>query len=155
MCPKCMVQCAVGQRCPKCASKFQSHAVKTTPFLLARTAVAAFVVGYGFGLMESSIGSGMYLWIVLYFCGVLVGRGLHWVARYKLGTQIVTTVSVALLSGMLLSPLHNWIFNMVLTAFATKGAEGAGIDMLSYVLWRAFAMGLFVYGALCPFLRRA
>ncbi|MGH9548815.1 MAG: hypothetical protein ACRD3W_05535 [Terriglobales bacterium] len=153
-----MVQCAVGFRCPCCAGKFKSHAVKTTPWLLARTGLASLAVGFAFGSLEASgISSGYLIFFFFYFAGLIVGRCLHWVARYKLGNQVCWTVAAGLVLGMLLSPVHATFFAMITAALtpAAAAVDEGSAGMVTSLIWHLGAMALFTYGALSPFLRRA
>jgi hypothetical protein len=149
VCPKCMVQCAVGFRCPACAAKFTSHAVKVTPWLLARTAAAALVIGYIFGVTSPG-GMGWMGWILCYVVGIVVGKGLHWVARYKLGTKITTTVAVALVVGFLARALPHFLI------YLGQPVGGEEISALSQeFMMQVLSVGIFTFGCLSPFLRRA
>lgn len=152
VCPKCMVQCAVGFRCPTCAGKFQSHAVQTTPWILARTAIAAAVLGGVVGTVQP-FGLGFYGLAFTFFVGILAGRGLHWVAKYKLGPKIVITVAAGLIVGYLVGMAPD-LFTFMSAASATTD-PAVTRTMTTELLTRLITIGLFVSGCLMPFLRRA
>lgn len=162
-----MVQCAVGSRCPACAGKFQSHAVKTTPWILIRTALAAAVLGVIFGIASPGFGFGWGL-IATYVIGVVVGKGLHRIAAYKMGAKIVTTVAVSLFVGFACSSLPA-VFGMVAASTglpdsgaavpgsaAMVAAAGGAHDftqiLWSFIVWRLVGIGIFIAGCLSPFL---
>jgi len=79
--------------------------VQVGPWILARTAVAAAVVGYIFGVTQSFSMGGIYGWIMLYVVGIIVGNGLHRLARYKVGKKVVAAVVGGLVAGALVSPM--------------------------------------------------
>jgi hypothetical protein len=148
-----MVQCAVGFRCPACAGKFQSHAVKTTPWILIRTGLAAAVVGAIYGVASPSFGFGWGM-IVTYIIGVVVGKGLHRIAAYKLGPKIVATVALSLFIGFASSSLPA-VFGMVAaSATAGAGAHDFSNMLSSYIVWHLVGIGIFIAGCLSPFLYR-
>lgn len=149
VCPKCMVQCAVGFRCPPCASKFTSHAVQTTPWILARTALAAAFVGAIVGYTEP-FGFGIYGLAFTFFIGIIAGRALHWVAKYKLGTKIVVTVAIALIVGYGIGIAPDMSVYL-------SGASDPQITrtLTSMLVTRLLTIAIFVGGCLMPFMRRA
>lgn len=106
ICPSCMVQCPVGNRCPQCASRFSSHVLDVKKVVAIRTFAAACVVGALFGWWESlGAGAGIFGWFLLYFVGLLVGKVLHKIAAHKMGRKIVTCVICGLIVGAAL-PMH-------------------------------------------------
>lgn len=159
ICPKCLVQCAVGFRCRKCADKFTSHVVKVTPSILIRTAIASLPIGYGFGSLETRLLSFSYtiiVWALLYLGGMVIGKVLHRVAAHKLGPSVVATVLAALLIGILLSPLRDTIWDIVIAMSAPveSGDESPVNSYISLIVSHLFSICLFVGGVLTPFLRR-
>ena len=115
VCPKCMVQCPVGNRCKKCAAKTESHVLRVTPAVATRTFVASAFAGYGFAYVSPFLGGWFYSWIIVYFLGALIGNVLHKVASYKMGTAIVSIVVGGLIVGSVLNP-------------QTFGFDNRGID---------------------------
>ncbi len=104
VCPKCMVECPVGNRCRKCAAKTESHVIKVTPWVGVRTFVAAALAAYVFGFGASFLFGGYWSWLITYALGVLVGNLLHKVSGFKLGSIIVSVVVSGILCGTLLNP---------------------------------------------------
>jgi uncharacterized protein YegJ (DUF2314 family) len=104
ICPKCMVQCPVGNRCPKCAGRFTSHLLVVTPWIVIRTVAAAAVIGYAFGFLQMS-SMGFYGFFIMYAVGLLVGNVLHRVAGFKMGPKIIATVIAGVICGAALSPM--------------------------------------------------
>lgn len=103
-----MIPCAVGSRCKKCAGRFTSHVVQAGPAVLVRTGLAALVAGFAFGSAQIYVlGFSFYSWIVLALVGLGVGRLLHRIASYKIGSKIVAAVVAGLLVGLLLSPARD------------------------------------------------
>src|SRR5262249_21430669 len=105
VCPKCLVQCPVGNRCKACANKTESHTVKVTAAVLLKTGVSAATVGALFGTLCSHMPMyGYFSWIILYAGGLLVGNLLHKVSGFKLGSRIGSVVAGALIVGAILVP---------------------------------------------------
>ena len=159
ICPKCMVQCAVGARCKKCAARFTSHVVQTSPAILARTGVVALIVGFVFGSVQSSMmmGYSIFSWLILVAVGIGVGKLLHRIAGYKLGTKIIATVAGALLVGLLLSPARDTTI-MYLTALGQPAAdaeEGGASSMMSALVTHISAMLVFVAASVSPFYNKS
>jgi hypothetical protein len=150
ICPKCMIQCAVGFRCKKCAARFTSHVIQVKPLILAKTAVVAAGIGYAFGLFEEQLSSigGIYAIVMIFFVGWGIGKVLHRVAQHKLGPKIILGVIVGLLVGYLVSPIRDQIFGAIL---ASGHSPSLANNMIST---QFFDMALFAVGVLTPFLRR-
>src|SRR5262249_43538126 len=105
VCPKCLVQCPVGNRCKACANKTESHTVKVTAAVLLKTGVSAATVGALFGTLCSHMPMyGYFSWIILYAGGLLVGNLLHRLSGFKLGSRIGSVVAGALIMGAMLVP---------------------------------------------------
>ncbi len=106
ICPSCMVQCPVGNRCPKCAGKFTSHVLAVTPVAMLKTLGAAAVAGFAFGWVDTFLPlGGFYMMFFLYLGGVFVGNLVHKVSGHKMGPKISMTVLAGLVVGALLSPV--------------------------------------------------
>lgn len=151
ICPKCMVQCAVGFRCRKCAGRFASHVMQTTPLVLGRTALAALVLGVVFGQVESSsgVGCGIYAWMILYAVSFGAGKILHRISGHKLGGRIIAAVAVGLVAGLTLSPMRD-VFIQSVSASQTSDPEHVGA-MSSYMTTQLISMCVFASGVLTPF----
>jgi hypothetical protein len=150
VCPKCMVQCAVGFRCKKCAARFTSHVIQVKPLILGRAAVVAAAIGYAFGMFEEQLSSmgGIYTIVMIFFVGWGVGKILHKVAQYKLGTKIILAVAAGLVVGYLLSPIRDQILSAMLVS-------GPSASLAKNIIsTQFFDMALFTVGVLTPFLRR-
>ncbi len=104
VCPKCMIECPVGNRCRKCAAKTESHVIKVTPWVVARTMICSALAAYLFTYMSGFTGAGYFGWLLAYGAGVVVGNLIHKVSGFKLGRAIVTTVTLGLLCGAALNP---------------------------------------------------
>ncbi len=102
ICPKCFVQCAVGNRCAKCAGRFESHVMKLSGgviFRLIVVSVASGVVLSAIVTMEGSFGGFLFQ----IFVGYLLGRLIHRVAEYKFGPKIAPIAVGSCFLGMLLN----------------------------------------------------
>ncbi|MBS1953184.1 MAG: B-box zinc finger protein [Cyanobacteria bacterium SZAS-4] len=125
ICPKCMIQCAVGSRCKKCAGRFSSHVVQAGPAVLIRTGLAAVVAGFAFGSAQIyMLGFSFYAWIVLAVVGFGVGRVLHRIASYKIGVKIAGAVAAGLVVGLLLSPARD----LTISYLAALNQPGSGAE---------------------------
>ncbi|RTL44619.1 MAG: hypothetical protein EKK48_05040 [Candidatus Melainabacteria bacterium] len=108
ICPKCMVQCAVGARCKSCAGRFTSHVVQASPAIMIRTGLSALAVGFLFGSAQVyMLGMSFYSWLILAAVGLGVSRILHRIAAYKIGTKIALAVVAGLVIGLILSPARD------------------------------------------------
>lgn len=110
VCPACMEQCPVGNRCRKCSSRFTSHLTKLPMPIMFRTAAGALAVGVGFGCFYQFFHGGFYIWFLVYFLGCLIGKGLHKLANYKLGKRVLATMIGGIVVGALLSPAQGELF---------------------------------------------
>lgn len=115
ICPKCMIQCPVGNRCPKCTKRFTSHVLQVNPWLLIRGLLGGAIAGLLFKLLEAvfPIG-GFYIFIFVYFLGVLAGNLVFKIAS-KLGKKMAITVATgALLGSICFSLLAQSCFSMIM-----------------------------------------
>ena len=87
----------------------------------------------------------------MYIVGLVIGKGLHWVARYKLGTKITTTVAVALVIGFAISSAPDFIGMIGQEATAGESVR----ELSSMLMMRILGVAIFTFGCLSPFLRRA
>lgn len=111
ICPKCMVPCPVGNRCPKCAGKFTSHVLKISGWALARTALAALAAGYIVGALNSVYPLyGVYMMIAVYFAGLVAGNLIHRISGHKLGKRVTTCVLVGIVIGFAVSPSATMLY---------------------------------------------
>ncbi len=158
ICPKCFVQCAVGNRCKKCSSRFTSHVLLISPQILLRTVAFTCVIGFAYGYVEPVIGDfsfgyyGILLKLVLfYFVGKLVQR----VASYKMGAKIITAVVLGLLLGLALGPVREDVTNMILTLQALPGSEDEARAGIKHELTnQAIGALVLIGGILIPFWRK-
>lgn len=105
ICPKCMVECPVGNRCKKCAAKTESHVLKVTPIVAAKTLAVSGLAGCAFTFISPYTGSWFYSWIIVYFVGTLIGNVIHRISGYKLGPAIVSVVISGIAIGAFLNPM--------------------------------------------------
>lgn len=102
ICPKCFVQCAVGNRCPKCAGRFESHVLKLSGTVICRLVVVSIASGVLLSNLVTMQGAfGGFLFQI--FVGYLLGRVIHRSADYKFGPKIAPIAVGACLLGMLLN----------------------------------------------------
>lgn len=104
VCPKCMVECPVGNRCKKCAAKTESHILKVTPVIALKTFLVAAIAGYLFTCFGAFGGFSFYSWIIVYFVGTLVGNLIHRISGYKMGAVIVSVVISGIAVGAIANP---------------------------------------------------
>jgi uncharacterized protein YegJ (DUF2314 family) len=108
-----MVQCPVGNRCPKCAGKFTSHVLAVTPGAMLKTLAAAAAAGFAFGWADSFLPlGGILMMFFVYLGGVAAGNVVHKISGHKMGPKISTTVVAGLVVGALLSPVGERALNV-------------------------------------------
>lgn len=150
------MQCAVGNRCKKCASRFTSHVLLVSKATIAKASAVAAVAGFAFGFVMNIVGTCGWLPLILSFgVGVLCGKVTHKVASYKLGKPLSICVFIFALAGFALSPLGSR-FITVATLALQPGIAEETIAMASSVMTRALlAFGLFLLALMMPFFRRS
>lgn len=155
ICPSCFVQCAVGNRCKKCASRFTSHVLQVSKLHVAKASAVASVAGFAFGFLMNIVGTCGLLPLILSFgAGVLCGRLTHKAASYKLGKALSIGVFIFALGGFMLSPLGSR-FLTVASLTLQPGVAEETLTMASSVMTRALlTFGLFLLALMMPFFRR-
>ncbi len=100
ICPKCMVQCPVGFRCPKCTTRFTSHLLKIDIWVLIRGFFGGLVAGLLFSILQvfAPLG-GIYMLFFVYFIGAFVGNILFKISGRKLGGKVAASVAFGILAG--------------------------------------------------------
>jgi hypothetical protein len=100
VCPKCMVQCPVGNRCAKCTKRFTSHVLKVDLWSILRGLFGGIIAGLLFGLLEifCPVG-GFFILILVYFLGVLAGNIIFKLAGRKIGSKMAITAALGALIG--------------------------------------------------------
>lgn len=110
VCPGCMVQCAVGQRCPKCTGKFTSHVDKKSKSRLPIVMLFGFASGFGLCCLDMMLDvvMGQLNWfnlVIVAFFGVLVGRHLHDFVPFGKVRHYMPWVAAACAGGVLAHPM--------------------------------------------------
>jgi hypothetical protein len=153
VCPKCFVQCAVGNRCKKCAGRFTSHVLKAPPAVLIRLGLVMAAVGFGYGYLAPRLLStplGIYGYIVEFFIFLALGKFLHRAASYKMGAKVLGTAILGLIIGLVISPFRDVL--MSLGSSAQAGAAGGGNDDASTYLVN---LAIMLVGVLAPYFRKS
>jgi len=153
VCPKCFVQCAVGNRCKKCAGRFTSHVLKTNPAVLIRLGLAMLLLGVAYGFIGRSVPMatfGFYGYFIQFAIWFAVGKVMHRVASYKQGPKVLATAIIGLLLGLMAGPFRDIL---ITSLSAPPDADEFG--------YSAYASGthlisaaIMVVGVLWPFARR-
>jgi len=100
ICPKCLVECPVGNRCKNCAKRFTSHVLQIDFWVVLRSFIAAFVAGLLFAFLQALFPlGGFYMLTLGYLFGCLVGNIIFKIAGRKLGSKIAVIVAIGLLAG--------------------------------------------------------
>ncbi|MBN8660164.1 MAG: hypothetical protein J0M35_07355 [Candidatus Obscuribacter phosphatis] len=150
ICPKCLVQCAVGNRCKKCAGRFTSHVLQVSPLTMGKAALFTAVVGFAFSFVQPMLpGFGFYGFLILMGLGYLSGRLLHKTVGYKLGSKIVMTVIAGFLLGYFLGPFHDTLSNALIMLQADIETQAAARAILQETI---FGAALFLLGLVLPVL---
>lgn len=151
VCPKCFVQCEVGNRCKKCASRFTSHVLLTSPKVLAKLSVAGVLLGVAWGFVQPHLAiMGMYGYFIQFFAAVFLGKLLHRAASYKLGPKVTAVALLALIIGLAIGPSRD----MLLTSIQLSNVsleDGGDPNALS---GEVICIAIFLVGSLMPFIRK-
>ena len=100
ICPKCLVQCPVGNRCRKCTNRFTSHLLQVDTWSIVRALLGGSLAGLLFtGLQQFVPLGGFYMLFIVYLLGTFVGNLIFKIAKRKLGPKIAISVAVGLLLG--------------------------------------------------------
>ncbi len=101
------------------------------------------------------MGYSIFSWLILLAVGIGVGKMLHRVASYKLGTKIIAAVVAGLLVGLLLSPARDTTL-MYLTALGQPAdvEEGGASSMMSAFATQVGAMLVFLGASISPFFNK-
>ncbi|MBS1999592.1 MAG: hypothetical protein JSS86_24875 [Cyanobacteria bacterium SZAS LIN-2] len=153
VCPKCFVQCAVGNRCKKCASRFTSHVLKTSPAVIIRLGLAMVALGVGYGFLARAVPEmpfGFYGYFIQFAIWFALGKGMHRVASYKQGPKVMATAIIGLLLGLALGPFRD-IAIAAMSATSSTGEESYSSYLNGQHLVNAAIM---IVGVLWPFVRR-
>lgn len=158
ICPKCFVQCAVGNRCKKCASRFTSHVLVIPPKILLRTIAFTCAIGVAYGFVEPLIADfsfGYYGFIIKLVLFFFVGKLVHRVAGYKMGFKIIAAVVVGLLLGLVLGPVREEVTSMISTLQLLPPSEAEAAQGIKHALTnQAIGALVLIGGILIPFLRK-
>ncbi|HEY9677807.1 MAG TPA: hypothetical protein V6C76_07345 [Drouetiella sp.] len=145
ICPKCMVQCAVGSRCKKCAGKFSSHVVKVTPAIMVKAGICSLLVGFVFGNCLDQVPSySFFIWAVLIAAGVAVGKVLHRISSYKMGPTIAAAVAAGLIAGLMVSPARETTAAFIMGGFHAASDPDAQNALTSLALTRMASIVVFL-----------
>lgn len=151
ICSKCMVECPVGFRCQQCAGKFKSHLIVVSPWIIARTALACLAIGFFYGMLAPKGGFSPWMgWIISYFAGAIIGKGVHKVAAYKLARSIVWTIVGALSVGVAVSPLGGHVYLYVSALLLSTGGDSDKSAILGHVVFMLGQCAVFGLGILSP-----
>lgn len=102
ICPKCMVQCPVGNRCRNCTKRFTSHVLQIDFWVILRGFGAAFIVGLLFSLLQGLCPmGGFFMLFFIYLFGSFVGNIIFKIIGRKLGPKVAVTVAIGVLAGSL------------------------------------------------------
>ena len=148
VCPKCMVQCAVGNRCKKCTARFTSHVLKTSPKILIRLALGMWILGFVYGFVEpllAFIPLGYISYIIQFVAFMSLGKIMHRLAAYKQGPKVAATAFFALLLGLMSGPSRAVLLN----AFQNSGGDAYA------AAFSLVGLTIFFLAVLWPFLRRS
>lgn len=100
ICPKCLVQCPVGNRCKECTKRFTSHLLKIDTGTLIRAFLSGMLVGFLFLLLQTFFPfGGFILWLLSYFVGTLAGNLVFNLSGRKIGKKIAVITGAAILIG--------------------------------------------------------
>jgi hypothetical protein len=100
ICPKCMINTEVGQRCPDCGRGRPLPTFQVSPGILARGLIAGMVVATAFGYAWSLFPAFSF-WIGLAM-GFVTGEAVARSTNMKRGPAMMAIAAVATLTGFLI-----------------------------------------------------
>jgi hypothetical protein len=153
VCPKCFVQCAVGNRCKKCTDRFTSHVLIVNPKILLKLGSASVVVGLIWGYVAMRLNFGMISYFLTFFAAVFLGRLLHRVASYKIGWRPMAVALTGLIIGLALGPYRHDLLMALQMSQSGQLAEYAEIAS-ARLADDLINIAIFLVGALVPFVRK-
>src|ERR1700735_1884951 len=84
ICPKCLVQCPVGNRCRQCTNKFTSHLLQVDFSSIIRALSGGFLAGMLFTGLERFLPlGGFFMFLIVYMLGTFVGNLIFKIAKRK------------------------------------------------------------------------
>ena len=146
-----MVQCAVGNRCKKCASRFTSHVLKVTPLILLRLTAAMAALGVAFGYAEPKfhyMPFGIYGYIVFFFIFSAIGKAMQRVASYKQGPKVFVSALFGLTLGLAIGPFREMF---LATLNPPPDIPNGTLEVQSPLFMEA---AIFICAVLWPFARK-
>jgi hypothetical protein len=153
VCPKCFVQCAVGNRCKKCASRFTSHVLKASPALLVRVGLSMAAVGVAYGFAARHLvymPLGIYGYAIEFFVFMALGKVMHRVASYKMGAKVMGAAFLGLLLGLAIGPFRA----LVIAALGTANEDGTGGGGDYAINQYLVNLAILAFGLLSPYFRK-
>lgn len=100
ICPKCMINTEVGQRCPTCGRGRPLPTFQVSPGLLARGLAAGLAVATAIGYVWSLVPAFSF-WIGL-LMGFLTGEAVARASNMKRGPAMMIAAAMAVLGGFLI-----------------------------------------------------
>ncbi len=100
ICPKCLVECPVGNRCANCTKRFTSHLLQISPWIIVRALLGGIIAGFLFLLSQIFCPlSGFFMLLIYYFLGALAGNLIFKIAGRKIGKKMAIAVGIGVLTG--------------------------------------------------------
>lgn len=103
VCPKCLVECAVGNRCGPCSGRFESHILKIPPVIKIKVAVVSAAAGLILSWVNAESYGGFFSWLIVFGIGYGLGLLIHRTSEYKYGPKIAPIAAIFCLLGMMLN----------------------------------------------------
>lgn len=165
ICPRCMVMCDVGIKCPDCVRGTESHITQVSNRHLAAAFALAFFAGLTYSFFEGWLMAFPVLHIfgipiVGLFLAYLTGKGLGSLIRrligYKLGKRISLATTLGVLIGIVAGPFHEVVFTMIMiinAAVDTTQPSTSAIFMMAGLMIHLFGAFVFIRGLQSTFWR--
>ncbi len=99
ICPRCMVNTDVGQRCPDCARGSRLPTFQVAPAAIVRGAVAGLLTATAIGYLWS-LAPGFAFWLGL-LMGFVTGEVVARATNHKRGPALMATAAVTVVVGFL------------------------------------------------------
>lgn len=146
ICPKCMVMCDVGIKCPACVNKTSSHMLQVGKKHLFAGGIGGFAGGVLFGYLYpflgflpfSFFGIPVLSLLVSFAIGRGVGEGIQKFGGRKMGPTMAGVVTVTAIVGLLAGPYHFVVLGFMEILQSAQNIQGNMGTSASFYGFRFF-----------------
>lgn len=121
VCPKCLVECAVGNRCGPCSGRFESHILKIPLLVKFKIGIVSAASGLIIMWINTDGYGGFFSWFILFGIGYGLGLLIHRTSEYKYGPKVAPIAIIGAMLGMALNTNVSIALYCVATGHASAG----------------------------------